>query len=57
MVAPATGSFRHELEHTSRIPHVVLLESLVEVVAARLGDVARQSRSTVLSILSDNLSD
>jgi hypothetical protein len=35
----------------------VLLESLVEVVAARLGDVARQSRSTVLSILSDNLSD
>ena len=57
VVAPASGSFRHELEHTSRIPHVVLLESLVEVVAARLGDVARQSRSTVLSILSDNLSD
>jgi DNA-binding MurR/RpiR family transcriptional regulator len=57
VVAPASGSFRHELEHTSRIPHVVLLESLVEVVASRLGDVARQSRSTVLSILSDNLSD
>jgi RpiR family carbohydrate utilization transcriptional regulator len=57
IVAPAGGSFRHELEHTSRIPHVVLLESLVEVVAARLGAVARASRSTVLSILSDNLSD
>lgn len=57
IVAPASGSFRHELEHTSRVPHVVLLESLVEVVAARLGDVARASRSTVLSILSDNLSD
>lgn len=57
VVAPASGSFRHELEHTSRIPHVVLLESLVEVVASRLGDVARESRSTVLSILSDNLSD
>ena len=57
VVAPASGSFRHELEHTSRVPHVVLLESLVEVVAIRLGDVARSTRSTVLSILSDNLSD
>ncbi|CAN5205838.1 MurR/RpiR family transcriptional regulator [soil metagenome] len=57
VVAPASGSFRHELEHTSRVPHVVLLESLVEVVATRLGDVARTTRSTVLSILSDNLSD
>ncbi|MEP6478382.1 MAG: MurR/RpiR family transcriptional regulator [Rhodoglobus sp.] len=57
VVAPASGSFRHELEHTSRVPHVVLLESLVEVIATRLGDVARSSRSTVLSILSDNLSD
>ncbi|CAD6003368.1 MurR/RpiR family transcriptional regulator [Agreia sp. COWG] len=57
VVAPASGSFRHELEHTSRIPHVVLLESLVEVVASRLGEVARHSRSSVLSILSDNLSD
>lgn len=57
VVAPASGSFRHELEHTSRIPHVVLLESLVEIVASRLGEVARESRSTVLSILSDNLSD
>jgi hypothetical protein len=26
-------------------------------VASRLGEVARESRSTVLSILSDNLSD
>lgn len=57
VVAPASGSFRHELEHTSRVPHVILLESLVEVVAARLGEVSRTSRSTVLSILSDNLSD
>lgn len=57
VVAPASGSFRHELEHTSRIPHVVLLESLVDVVAARLGETSREARSTVLSILSDNLSD
>jgi len=57
VVAPATGSFRHELEHTSRVPHVVLLESLVEVVATRLGDTSRTARSAVLSILSDNLSE
>ncbi|WP_185200953.1 hypothetical protein [Glaciihabitans sp. INWT7] len=57
VVAPASGSFRHELEQTSRVPHVILLESLVEVIAARLGDRACAARSTVLGILSDNLSD
>ena len=57
VVAPARGSFRHELEHTSRVPHVILLESLVEVVANRLGDRAQATRSTVLEILSDNLSE
>jgi RpiR family carbohydrate utilization transcriptional regulator len=57
VVAPARGTFRHELEHTSRVPHVILLESLVEVVAARLGDRARLTRSAVLDILSDNLTE
>lgn len=57
VVAPASGSFRHELEHTSRIPHAVLLEALVDVVASRLGEVSRASRSIVLDILSENLSD
>ena len=57
VVAPAHGSFRHELEHTSRVPHVILLESLVEVVAVRLGERARITRSSVLEILSDNLSE
>ena len=57
VVAPARGTFRHELEHTSRVPHVILLESLVDVVATRLGDRARASRSAVLDILSDNLSE
>jgi RpiR family carbohydrate utilization transcriptional regulator len=57
VVAPARGTFRHELEHTSRVPHVILLEFLVEVVAARLGDRARLTRSAVLDILSDNLSE
>jgi RpiR family carbohydrate utilization transcriptional regulator len=57
VVAPASGSFRHELEHTSRIPHVVFLESLVQIVANQLGEVSVASRSVVLSILSNNLSD
>lgn len=57
VVAPAGGTFRHELEHTSRVPHVILIESLVDVVAARLGDHARTTRSAVLEILSDNLSE
>jgi RpiR family carbohydrate utilization transcriptional regulator len=57
VVAPARGSFRQELEHTSRVPHVILLESLVEVIATRLGERARTTRSTVLGILSDNLSE
>lgn len=57
VVAPAGGTFRHELEHTSRVPHVILLESLVDVVAARLGEHARGIRSAVLEILSDNLSE
>lgn len=57
VVAPARGSFRHELEHTSRVPHVILLESLVEVVASRLGARGKKARSSVLDILSDNLSE
>ena len=57
VVASTSGSFRHELVHTSRVAHVVLIESLVEVIASRLGETSRASRSAVLSILSDNLSD
>jgi RpiR family carbohydrate utilization transcriptional regulator len=57
VVAPAGGTFRQELEHTSRVPHVILIESLVDVVAARLGEHARATRSAVLEILSDNLSE
>ncbi|WP_104200012.1 MurR/RpiR family transcriptional regulator [Cryobacterium sp. Y29] len=57
VVAPAHGSFRHELEYTSRVPHAILIESLVEIVSGRLGEASRSTRSTVLGILSDNLSD
>lgn len=57
VVGPATGSFRAELEHTSRVPHAIVLEALVEVVADRLGERSRQVRSRVLDVLSANLSD
>ena len=57
VIAPARATFRGELEHTSRIPHVVLLESLVEVAASRLGDAVVATRARGLDILSDNLSD
>jgi len=57
VVAPAKAGFRHEVEHTSRIPHVVVLESLVEIVADRLGPTAADTRAGVLTILSENLSD
>lgn len=57
VVAPAKAGFRHEVEHTSRIPHVIVLESLVEIVADRLGATAVDTRAGVLAILSDALSD
>jgi DNA-binding MurR/RpiR family transcriptional regulator len=57
VVAPAHGSFRHELEYTSRVPQTNLIESLVEIVSGRLGEASRSARSAVLGILSDNLSD
>ncbi len=57
VVAPARGWFRQELEHSSSVPHAILLESVVEVVASRLGERADTARSTVLGILSDNLSE
>ncbi|MBT1636472.1 MurR/RpiR family transcriptional regulator [Clavibacter michiganensis] len=57
VVAPAKAGFRHEVERTSRIPHVIVLESLVEIVADRLGTTAADARAGVLTILSENLSD
>ena len=57
VVPSAAGTFRNELEHTSRVAHALLLESLVEVVSLRLGEVGRTARGDVLSILSGSLGD
>ncbi|WP_159808987.1 MurR/RpiR family transcriptional regulator [Cellulomonas citrea] len=57
VVAPASTTFRTELEHTSRIALLVLVESLVEIVAARTGDEAVRAQTRVLDVLSDNLSE
>ena len=57
LVLASGGSFRDELEHTSRIAHAVFAEAFVDAVArARAGD-ADLSRARVLEILSDNLGD
>lgn len=57
VVAPAATTFRNELEHTSRVPHMVFIEALVDVVGHRLGQSSAATRTAVLEILSDNLSD
>ena len=57
LVLASGGTFRDELEHTSRIAHAVFAEAFVDAVArARAGD-ADLARSRVLEILSDNLGD
>ncbi|MDR6691773.1 DNA-binding MurR/RpiR family transcriptional regulator [Microbacterium sp. 1154] len=57
LVLASGGTFRDELEHTSRIAHAVFAEAFVDAVArARAGD-ADLARERVLEILSDNLGD
>ncbi|WP_245992042.1 MurR/RpiR family transcriptional regulator [Mycetocola lacteus] len=56
LLAPA-ASFRQELEHTSRVPHVVFLEALVETIGTRLGAAGERARSRVLDVLAENLGD
>lgn len=57
VVPPQGGTFRDELEHTSRAAHALLIEALVEVVASRLGARGKDARATVYSILSDSLGE
>ena len=57
VVAPADNTFRNEIEHTSRVPHTVVLEALVGLLAARLGGRSERARASVLRVLSDNLTD
>jgi DNA-binding MurR/RpiR family transcriptional regulator len=57
LVLASGGTFRDELEHTSRIAHAVFAEAFVDAVAAVRAGEADLSRSRVLEILSDNLGD
>jgi RpiR family transcriptional regulator, carbohydrate utilization regulator len=57
LVLASGGSFRDELEHTSRIAHAVFAEAFVDAVAAARADDSALARSRVLEILSDNLGD
>ena len=57
VVPPAGGTFRHELEHTSRIAHSLLIEALVDIVGVRLGAEGLAARQGVLDILGRSLGD
>ncbi len=57
LVLASGGTFRDELEHTSRIAHAVFAEAFVDAVAAARADDSALARSRVLEILSDNLGD
>ena len=57
VVPPAGGSFRDELEHTSRAAHALVIEALVEVVSARLGPRGRDAKAAIYSILSGSLGE
>lgn len=47
-----TPSFRDEVVQTSRIPQVILLESLVALTARGLGEAAREAKSRALDVVS-----
>ena len=57
LVLASGGTFRDELEHTSRIAHAVFAEAFVDAVARARAGAADLARERVLEILSDNLGD
>lgn len=57
LVLASGGTFRDELEHTSRIAHAVFAEAFVDAVARARAGEADLARERVLEILSDNLGD
>ena len=57
LVLASGGTFRDELEHTSRIAHAVFAEAFVDAVARARAEDADLARARVLEILSDNLGD
>lgn len=58
VAAPIADSFRQELEQTSRIAQVVLVEALVRLVIERMGDgEAASRRARIVPVIAANLSD
>ena len=57
VVPSAGGTFRHELEHTSRVAHSLLIEALVDILGVRLGAEGLAARQGVLDILGRSLGD
>lgn len=57
VIASVKGTFRDELEHTSRIAHTVFIDALVDRVEERLGGAGRASRGRTLEAIAENLID
>lgn len=58
IVVPPHGSFRSELEQTSRVAHAALAESLAALVVVQLGDEEiRRRRNRLIPVIGSNLVD
>lgn len=57
VIAPAGVTFRHELEHASRVSLMLFAEVLVRAVSRATGDPARSARAHTLEVISEHLED
>ncbi|WP_084130688.1 MurR/RpiR family transcriptional regulator [Demequina sp. NBRC 110055] len=57
VVPPVSESFQDELLLTSRVALTLVIEALVEALAARRGTSAREARAAALSVLSRSLGE
>lgn len=55
LIVAGAGTFRDELEQTSRVPHAIFLEALVRAAVERMG--GEPSRSRVFDALGEHLID
>ncbi len=57
VISPITGGFQDELEHTGRVNHFVLINSLINSIQAVMGEPSLRARARTLEVISENLSD
>lgn len=57
VIPTGDGSFRAELEYTSRAAFLLFIELFVDAVSAAAGDQSTEARKTVLAVLAESLED